>query len=304
MASFRSIVSAVDFSDQSRYALRWAAALAALHNSRLTILTAVDPLLAHAARTRYELDLVSQTEQSLREFVSSALPSTWSWIPSYEIKVLVGDAADTIRLGARREHADLIVLGTQGLGGVRKLLLGSTTDRLLRSTETAILAVPLAEQGVPDWESQGQPPMAAKTILAATDFSAPANHAVAVAADLARDHRAALVVAHVVSPVTAPPRWRSYVQTVQEEGIPKARTRLDHVAASIPADVTPELVVCIGRPADAIADLARERAAGLIVLGLVGENCNPSARPGAIAYRVLCLSHTPVLVVPPQPNQS
>jgi nucleotide-binding universal stress UspA family protein len=302
MTSFRSIVSAVDFSEHARHALRWAVALAALHESRLTILTAVDPLLAHAARTRFDLDLVAETEQSLREFVTSALPPG-AWTPSYEIKAVVGDAPDAIRQAAGREHADLIVLGTQGLGGVRKLLLGSTTDRLLRHTKTAILAVPLAEDdgmsSAPD-----RPPFAVKKILAATDFSAPANQAMAVAADLARAHNAALVVAHVVSPVTVPERWRAYVKDVEEESISQARTRLERLAASISVGLAPDLVVTMGRPADAIADLARERAAGLIVLGLVGEHHDPGARPGAIAYRVLCLAHAPVLVVPPHSNHA
>jgi nucleotide-binding universal stress UspA family protein len=302
MTSFRSIVSAVDFSEHARHALRWAVALAALHESRLTILTAVDPLLAQAARTRFDLDLVAETEQSLREFVASALPPG-AWTPSYEITAVVGDAPDAIRQAAGREHADLIVLGTQGLGGVRKLLLGSTTDRLLRHTKTAILAVPLSEDDGMSW-APDRPPFAVKKILAATDFSAPANQATAVAADLARAHNAALVVAHVVSPVTVPERWRAYVENLEQESIASARTRLEQVAASISAGLAPDLVVTMGRPADAIADLARERAAGLIVLGLVGEHHDPGARPGAIAYRVLCLAHAPVLVVPPQPNHA
>jgi nucleotide-binding universal stress UspA family protein len=303
MTSFRSIVSAVDFSEHARHALRWAVALAALHESRLTILTAVDPLLAHAAHTRFNLDLVSESEQSLREFAASALPASWAWTPSYEIKAIVGDASDAIREGARRQHADLIVVGTQGLGGMRKLLLGSTTERLLRGTKTAVLAVPLGENDETAWEGE-RPPFAVKKILAATDFSIPASQAVAAAADLARAYKAALVLAHVVAPVTVPERWRSYVENVEEESISKARTRLERLAASISVGLVPELAVMMGRPADAIADLARERAAGLIVLGLVGEHPEPGTRPGAIAYRVLCLAHAPVLVVPPQPNHA
>ena len=303
MVAFRSIVCAVDFSEHSQHALRWAAALAAQYESRLTILTAVDPLLAHAARTRFGLDLVADTEPTMREFAAAALPPSWPWIPSYEIKATVGEAADVIRHGAQQQHADLIVLGTQGLGGVRKFLLGSTTDRLLRHTKTAVLAVPLAEDDGMSWAGD-RPPFAVKKILAATDFSAPANQAMAVAADLARAHHAALVVAHVVSPVTVPERWRAYVENVEEQSISQARTRLERLAASISVGLAPDLVVTMGRPADAIADLARERAAGLIVLGLVGEHHDPGARPGAIAYRVLCLAHAPVLVVPPQPNQA
>ena len=57
MLTLRSILCPVDFSDQSQEALRWAVALAAQHRSRLTVLTAVDPLLAQAAKARLNLDL-------------------------------------------------------------------------------------------------------------------------------------------------------------------------------------------------------------------------------------------------------
>jgi nucleotide-binding universal stress UspA family protein len=301
MIAFRSIVCGVDFSEHSRHAIRWAAALAALYESRLTILTAVDPLLAHAARSRFDHDLVADSAQTLRKFAASALPSAWPWIPRYEVKAVAGEAPDTIRQQSMREHADLIVLGTQGLGGVRKFLLGSTTDRVLRSTKTSVLAVPLVDDGEVSWAGD-RPPFAAKTILAATDFSAAANQAVAVAADCARAHGTALVIVHVVAPISVPSEARPYVGNVEEEMVLRGRTRLDQLAASHSEGLLPELVVTIGRPAEAIADLAKERAAGLIVLGLVGERCDASGRPGAIAYRVLCLAHAPVLVVPPQTN--
>jgi nucleotide-binding universal stress UspA family protein len=58
-------------------------------------------------------------------------------------------------------------------------------------------------------------------------------------------------------------------------------------------------VVSLGRPADSIASIAEEREAGLIVMGLIGDQGALAPRPGSIAYRVLCLAHVPVLVVPP-----
>ena len=71
----RSILSPVDFSEHSRHALRWAGAFAARFQSRLTVISVVDPLLAEAARIRLGLDLAkAETEPALREFVAA----TWS----------------------------------------------------------------------------------------------------------------------------------------------------------------------------------------------------------------------------------
>ena len=70
----RSILYPVDFSEQSRHALRWAAAFAARFGSRLTVVSVVDPLLAEAARVRLGQDLATEeTEPALREFVATFL---------------------------------------------------------------------------------------------------------------------------------------------------------------------------------------------------------------------------------------
>ena len=59
MMSLRTILCPIDFSDQSHRALRWAEALAWRHQSRLILLTALDPLLAEAARARLGVDLAT-----------------------------------------------------------------------------------------------------------------------------------------------------------------------------------------------------------------------------------------------------
>jgi Universal stress protein family len=45
---------------------------------------------------------------------------------------------------ARQPGADLIVMGTRGMGGIMRLLLGSTAEAVLRNSRTPVLAVPLA----------------------------------------------------------------------------------------------------------------------------------------------------------------
>ncbi|HLG55578.1 MAG TPA: universal stress protein [Vicinamibacterales bacterium] len=64
MLMLRSVLCPVDFSDQSLHALRWAVALAAQNQSRLIVLTAIEPLLAEAARARLGLDLAKADTQA------------------------------------------------------------------------------------------------------------------------------------------------------------------------------------------------------------------------------------------------
>ena len=143
MVVLRSLLCPVDFSEQSRHALRWAKALARRTKGRLTVLSAVDPLLADAARLRFGLDLVhAETAPALRQFAAETWSDDIAHATDANFDVRVGNPADVILETAARERTDLIVMGTHGLGGVRKWLLGSTTERVLRRTHTPVLAVP------------------------------------------------------------------------------------------------------------------------------------------------------------------
>jgi nucleotide-binding universal stress UspA family protein len=297
MTTLRTILCPIDFSDQSRHALRWAEALAGRHRSRLIVLTAVDPLLAEAAKVRLGLDLATtEVEPALREFVRT----TWrdeTRARDAVFHVRVGDPADVI-LDAAAGGVDLVVIGTHGLGGFRKWLLGSTTQRVLRRTRTPVLAVPavISEPATPDVTDA----QVNGAVLAASDLSDASVHAMRWAARFATACDVPLLLAHVVEPVVVAPQWRPYVQETDDARVAAARERLKQFAQQICSGPC-ETIVSLGRPDDAIASIAAERKAGLIVMGLGSGPGFLVPRPGSIAYRVLCVATAPVLVVPPEP---
>ncbi len=294
MLRLGSILCPVDFSDESRRALRWASMLAARYGSRLTVLNAVDPLLSRAAMVRLNLDLAkSETGPALQEFVRETLPDR---PPQLATAVVVGDAADAIAAAQNTTHADLTVMGTHGLGGFRKLVLGSTAEHVLRHTRSAVLTVPPTDPGT---SNGGGADIKVDRVLTATDFSDASASALAWAADLARQMAASLIVVHVVTPMNVPPQWRSYAETVDDDLGASAKGRLETFVGALKEErAGTERVVAVGAPAEAIASLAEERHAGLIVMGLSGQGGALAPRPGSIAYRVLGRSHVPVLVVP------
>lgn len=57
-----------------------------------------------------------------------------------EKRITTGPAEDEIVAVAREQHSDLIVMGTVGLSGLERLLVGSTTERVLRKAPCAVLA--------------------------------------------------------------------------------------------------------------------------------------------------------------------
>jgi nucleotide-binding universal stress UspA family protein len=212
--------------------------------------------------------------------------------------VRVGHPADVILETARTESPDVIAMGTHGLGGFRKWVLGSTTERVLRRTPVPVLAVP-PTLGAPNVSQSTAAPLAFGRIVAATDFSDTSRQAVQWAAELAQESGVPLLLAHVVEPVLTPPRWRSYLEEADETRVAHPRVRLKELASEFSSSVPLETDVSLGRPADSIVEIAEGHGAGQVVMGLASGKGALSTRPGSIAYRVLCLAKVPVLVVPP-----
>ena len=149
----------------------------------LTVLSVVEPLLAQAAGIRLGVDLTrTEVEPALREFVDATLPEGVRQASHVRMEVTAGDTSEAILQTARRLKAGLIVMGTHGLGGFRKLLLGSTTEQVLRRTEWPVLAVP---PGAVDAPAVEHPGVQLRKILLATDFRESAMSATQWAADLA-----------------------------------------------------------------------------------------------------------------------
>ena len=134
----------------------------------------------------------------------------------------------------------------------------------------------------------------------ATDFSESSAVALRWAADLAKQLEVPLVVSHVVAPVAVPTQWQSHVAEVDKERSRQAQSWLEALVAPLKGNVECEAVVTLDRTADSIASIAEAREVGLIVMGLLVQGGARASRPGSVAYRLLSLSHVPVLVVPAQ----
>jgi nucleotide-binding universal stress UspA family protein len=80
--------------------------------------------------------------------------------------------------------------------------------------------------------------------------------------------------------------------------MPSSRSKCKASRPAIPANLRPEALVAYGDPAEEIAKVARDRSAGLIVIGLHASSLM-GPRMGSVTYRVLCLTSTLVLALPP-----
>ena len=275
LIAVRSILCPVDFSEESRQALRWAAALARRTMARLTVLSAVDPLLAQAAKVRLGVDLArAETEPAVREFLAGTWSDDTSEPLNADVDVRVGDPADVILETAANERADLIVMGTHGLGGVRKWLLGSTTERVLRRTHVPVLAVPpRVDESMPahfDAASFGLGP-----VLAATDFSDTSARALRWAAKVAQEITSPLSLVHVVERIAVASQWQAYLAPAEDARLADAGAQMQGLVKHFAGSVNCGSVVENGRAAESIASIVDQRRASRSALAI-----NPSFSSG------------------------
>jgi nucleotide-binding universal stress UspA family protein len=139
-----------------------------------------------------------------------------------------------------------------------------------------------------------------KTILVATDFSPPSDHAMQMAALIARGQNAKLIIVHVLDLPVAYSE-SPLVYTFATEEVASAEREL---AKAVPSD---PLVVCEhkllkGDTAACILQAADDFHVDLIVLGTHGHTGAMHVLGGSVAEKVLRHATCPVLAVKAEPS--
>lgn len=146
MSAYRRILVAVDGSPASSKGLREALRLAKAGRAKLCIVHVVDAFYAFAgfdgmAPTQ---DLVPVFREGGKRVLAKAeaVARKAGIKPKTVLREMVGGpAAGPILSEARKQRADLIVLGTHGRRGVRRLVLGSDAEQVVRSASVPVLLV-------------------------------------------------------------------------------------------------------------------------------------------------------------------
>ena len=193
-----------------------------------------------------------------------------------------GDLWNVLEDVVQRHSIDLIVLGTRGKHGLKKLVLGSRAEQIFRQAACPVLTIGPRVRASED--------VAFKCILFATDFSAGSLRALPYALSLAEENQAKLILLHVIPLVPL---------QHQESVAASAQDRLEELIQPEAKDwCHPECVVRFEFPAEGILTLAESQGADLIVMGVHKGVPTASAHlPWAIAYEVVCHAHCPVLTV-------
>lgn len=134
----RNILVAVDGSDSSKRAVRLARELAMGSNANITLLHVIEPLgsLPLEAWGVSRIDVYEKQLAGAHEL----LHTLGSELPADRVSQVVesGSPAETICAQADEQNADLVVLGSRGMGAVGRWLLGSVSDRVVHLSKRPV----------------------------------------------------------------------------------------------------------------------------------------------------------------------
>ena len=204
---------------------------------------------------------------------------------------------------AEKNHDQLIVIGTHARSGVPRAFLGSTTEGVLRSGTTPVLAVRAGMSATPDTALL-------RKLLVAVDDSDPADAAVALAAKLSHTLGSTCVLCSVFDSRETYDKALTYgydpstflheLRAQAQKAVEGARTR----GAFAPGTTSEAIVE--DEPAAGIIAAAERNGADAIVMGSHGRRGLRRLFLGSVAEAVVRRSPIPVLVVrsAPPPNAS
>jgi nucleotide-binding universal stress UspA family protein len=286
------ILCPVDTSEPSAEAARQAIAFARWSGARLTALHVDEPI------NMADPELLSRLMEERREWMRLQFREAFDAGIDVDLVSGTGVPALEIVTYAAELPADLIVMGTHGVGGFQHLMLGSVAEKVLRRASCPVLTVP------PRGVATSRLPF--EHILCALDFSDCSLAALEFAMTAALGTGAALTLAHVLDwPWTEPPAPAfDELPPVEAAALIEYRRRRERDALARLGALAPDELrdrcrtrVSHGRAYVELLRLAAEEQADLIVLGVHGRHAVEMAVFGSTTNQVVRRATCPVLTL-------
>lgn len=239
-------------------------------------LLGVLPLLSNVEYEALAPSLVARDEKDAYARVTALRAAASAAQVELDLCVRRGDEPfREIVAEAERCGADVVVVRRRGRQGfLAQLMVGEMVGRVATAAPCDVLLVPRAGR------------LWSRRVLACVDASPAAQRVVETAADIAASCKLPLLIASAAAHDTGADRARA--ESALASALPVARR----------AGADAEGRIVTGRAGEAIAELAGQTGADLIVVGRVGEGGRLQRMlPGETAHRIIGLATCPVLVV-------
>lgn len=282
------VVVGVDGSPQSRAALEWAARDAELRGVPLTVVHVVSPLeTAVWIDVPVPRDFIEERNRRATEILSEATTTVKASVGA-AVRHYALEGSVVPMLVEMSKDADLVVVGSRGVGKIEGLLLGSVSAGLLHHAQgsVAVIRGDVAHSDSPT----GAP------VVVGVDGSSASELAVAVAFEEASIRRVGLVAVHA---------WRDRTGTIPGLDWRNLRVEAQEILAERLAgyaeqypDVQVERVVVESGPAKELVD--RSEAAQVLVVGSHGRGGFAGLLLGSVGAAVADGARCAVIVARPR----
>lgn len=296
---FQRILCATDLSAFSNSAVLQAIGMAREFGATLFICHVIDlPMVSmHGAAFVYPEDQIEEMKSGALEQIRGLVNDSTL---NCEALVETGPVSSTLCRLAVEKQADLAIVSTHGRTGLKRLFLGSVTERLLRTIACPLMVVTAPERGpsrVEQFKGFGF-----KQILVGCDFSVDSGRAVEYGFSLAQEFEAAIHLVHVVEPfvyrdTTLPDAVK--LETYKEVAS-GCKQRLEELVPEDAPNWCRIQIACeTGKPFQVLKAYADAHRVDLIVLGVRGHGLVETMLLGSTTDRVIRGVSCPVLSVCP-----
>lgn len=318
----KKIMCTIDFSEFSDNTLSYGKLLASEFNSKLYLCHIVPDSIYVSGHLSSYVDYLGLETEFIKNARARLEAMSDKMDLEYEIIVSSGHPATQIDTIAREKNIDMVIAATHGGSGMKRFLIGSVTDRLVKLLNCPLLVLhPQAKESAVLDEDK----VKIKKILVGCDFSMDSELAFEYALSLAQEFQTQLHLAHVVRPedqlhfsnTEIIHRQENYASTwdrllypnlekrYTSENLQKKQTEyqdlearmIDMVPRECQSWCTPITALLIGEPYKELVEYANLQEIDMIVLGIRGHSLLEKFLVGSTTDRVISRASCPVLAV-------
>jgi nucleotide-binding universal stress UspA family protein len=295
----RRIMCTTDFSECSRFTIPYGVALAREFGAMLYVCHVVDvPLVAVYGEGIGDQgpdrqNMRAQAEENINNYMHAY---SIEWAPL----VAEGGTAHEIEALAVEKEIDLVISATHGRSGLKRLVLGSVTERLMRRLHCPLLVVRSAERTAQDVSVEK---VSFDKVLVGLDFSPDSDLAFEHGLSLSQQFQSELHLVHVIEP----PVYRDLLKTQTDPAALNQEDLREEIKEKmngmIPEEAlnwcSPKISLLAGQPHEELAKYALVNDMDLVVLGFRGHSLMETMFVGSTTARVIRGAVCPVLSVRP-----
>jgi len=289
-----SIVCTIDLSLADPPVIDWAAMFAQRLNAQLCLFHAIHtPSDSLHPTTEFER---GGKLHRLREECQAAMARLMAALEApCRSEIVLGEPVESIEAYCRNQSVALIVAGSHGIKGLKRLMVGTVVERMARVVSCPMLVVPAKGGAAPGIGRLG----------ICCDFAAQTPQLMTAGGSLARAFNSEVCLLHAMAAPLAPeivePDGATYSEVQQAMLLRVQEQLLAMVPYPLFKDVAISTHLVCGEAQEHIADLAADAQVDILVVGVRRHSAIGRWVIGSTTEAVLRKAACPVLTVPLQP---